>query len=135
MDNRPVLHVCLTCRPAGAESVRPDTPTGGARLHDALIARVAARNLDARVRINPVTCMANCDQGCSAAASAPGKWSYIAGHLEAELADDLIDYALAYGESKTGVVMPSRRAPSLKDVFVARVPAHPDDLAENGDPS
>ncbi len=135
MDNRPVLHVCLTCRPADGESVRPDTPTGGARLHDALIARVAARDLDDRVRINPVTCMANCDQGCSAAASAPGKWSYIAGHLEAEQADDLIDYALAYGESKTGVVMPSRRAPSLKDVFVARVPAHPDDLAENGDPS
>lgn len=77
--------------------------------------------------------MANCEQGCSAALSSPGKWSYIAGFLGAELADDVIDYALVYGASRTGVVMPSKRAPSLRDAVVARVPAHPDDLLEQRD--
>jgi len=132
-DNRPVLHVCLTCQPASAQPVQTDAPTAGTRLHDALVARIDARGLEALVRLNPVTCMANCEQGCSTAVSARGKWSYIAGYLKADLADDLIDYALVYGQSKTGVVMPSKRAPSLKDVIVARVPAHPDDLAEQGD--
>ena len=126
-DRRPVLHICLTCKPAGEEPARPDGGAAGARLHDAVVDRLRARDLIQAVRVNPVTCMANCEQGCSLAVSAPGKWAYLAGYLSAELADDVIDYALVYAASKTGAVMPSKRAPSLRDVIVARVPAHPDD--------
>ncbi len=129
-DRRPVLHICLTCKPAGSESVAPDETAAGARLHEAVADRLRARDLEAEIRVNPVTCMANCEQGCSLAVSAPGKWAYLAGYLSADLADDVIDYALVYAASKTGVVMPSKRAPSLRDVIVARVPAHPDDLPE-----
>ena len=130
IDRRPVLHICLTCKPAGAEPAGPGETAAGARLHEAVVERLRARNLDAAIRVNPVTCMANCEQGCSLAVSAKGKWAYLAGYLSADLADDVIDYALVYGASKTGVVMPSKRAPSLRDVIVARVPAHPDDLPE-----
>lgn len=141
-DRRPVLHICLTCKPAGAEPAAvgevapavgepgPGEPAAGARLHEAVVDRLRARDLEQTVRVNPVTCMANCEQGCSLAISAPGKWAYLAGYLSAELVDDVIDYALVYAASKTGVVMPSKRAPSLRDVIVARVPAHPDDLFE-----
>ncbi len=129
-DRRPVLHICLTCKPAGAEPAAPGETAAGARLHTAVVDRLRARDLEKEVRVNPVTCMANCEQGCSLAVSAPGKWAYLAGYLSAGLADDVIDYALVYAASKTGVVMPSKRAPSLRDVIVARVPAHPDDLPE-----
>ena len=129
-DRRPVLHICLTCKPAGEEPAAPGEDTAGARLHAAVVDRLHVRHLADSVRVNPVTCMANCEQGCSLAVSAPGKWAYLAGYLSAELADDVIDYALVYAASKTGVVMPSKRAPSLRDVIVARVPAHPDDLPE-----
>ncbi len=129
-DRRPVLHICLTCKPAGEEPAAPDETAAGARLHEAVVERLRARDLEQAVRVNPVTCMANCEQGCSLAVSTPGKWTYLAGYLSAGLADDVIDYALVYAASKTGVVMPSKRAPSLRDVIVARVPAHPDDLPE-----
>lgn len=129
-DRRPVLHICLTCKPAGEEPVAPGETAAGTQLHEAVVDRLHARDLAESVRVNPVTCMANCEQGCSLAVSAPGKWAYIAGYLSADLADDVIDYALVYDASKTGVVMPSKRAPSLRDVIVARVPAYPDDLPE-----
>ncbi|MXW93230.1 MAG: DUF1636 domain-containing protein [Rhodospirillaceae bacterium] len=129
-DRRPVLHICLTCKPAGEDPAAPGEDAAGARLHRAVTDRLRVRDLEQAVRVNPVTCMANCEQGCSLAVSAPGKWAYLAGFLNAGLADDVIDYALVYAASKTGVVMPSKRADSLRDVIVARVPAHPDDLPE-----
>ncbi len=128
----PVLHVCMTCRPAGQDPGAPNDPAAGARLHDAVVRRLCARGIEGAVRVNPVTCMANCEQGCSAAISSPGKWAYIAGFLAADLADDVIDYALLYAASKTGVIMPSKRAPSLREAIVARVPAHPDDIPRPG---
>lgn len=133
IDGRPILHICMTCRPAGQASEAPNEPAAGSQFHDAVLRRLRAREMEASVRVNPVTCMANCEQGCSAALSAPGKWSYIAGYLGTHLADDLIDYALVYAASATGVVMPSKRAPSLREVIVARLPAHPDDLPEQRD--
>ena len=132
-DRRPVLHICMTCRPADAAPDAPNDPAAGSEFHDAVLRRLSARRLESSIRVNPISCMANCEQGCSAALSSPGKWSYIAGFLRAELADDVIDYALVYGASRTGVVMPSKRAPSLRDAVVARVPAHPDDLLEQRD--
>ncbi len=129
-DRRPVLHICLTCKPAGEDPAAPGEDAAGARLHEAVVARLRVRDLEHAVRVNPVTCMANCERGCSLAVSAPGKWAYLAGFLNAGLADDVIDYALVYAASKTGAVMPSKRAASLRDVIVARVPAHPDDVPE-----
>ena len=129
-DQRPVLHICLTCQPNGTDPSASGKDPAGTRLHAAIEDRLASRGLEGEIRTNPITCMANCEQGCSVALSAKGKWAYLAGYLTPDLADDLIDYALVYGTSKTGVVMPSKRAPSLKDVIVARVPAHPDDLAD-----
>ena len=129
-DRRTVLHICLTCRPAGSAPEAPDAadePAAGAAMHDAVVRRLRERALEASIGVNPVTCMANCERGCSAAFSAPGKWAYLAGFLNAGLADDLIDYALVYDRSQTGVVMPSKRAPSLRNVIIARLPAHPDD--------
>jgi predicted metal-binding protein len=115
-EDRPCLHVCITCR-AGEALAEGDTPQGMI-LHQALD-RLAAGRLDLR----PATCMANCERGCSAAISAPGKWTYVLAGLRPEMADDLLVYADAYAASSSGTVMPSRRPPSLRHAILARVPA------------
>ncbi|WP_345892823.1 DUF1636 domain-containing protein [Roseomonas gilardii] len=113
------LHVCVTCR-AGLD-LREGDPPEGQRLHDAVAAELAARP-DSPVRLRPATCMASCERGCAAALSAPGKWQYLLGHLLPEQAGDLLDYGALFAASRTGVVMPSKRPASLKQVVLGRVP-------------
>ena len=118
MHAGPVFHVCVTCRtgppPAVEEAVRD-----GQRLFDQM-APLAAR---AGVELRPVECLANCARGCSAAITMDGKWSYLLGGLNPSLAADLIDFAGLYGQARTGTVMPSRRAASLREMIVGRIPS------------
>jgi len=129
-DPRTILHICETCGHKGAKFASGEQ-TDGARLLAAVERRIAALDEPLQIRVNRVSCMANCEQGCTAALSTPGKWSYIVGRLTAAEADALVDYAAIYAASKSGVVMPSKRPPELKDVVIARLPAHPDDLPAN----
>ncbi|MGI4976336.1 MAG: DUF1636 family protein [Janthinobacterium lividum] len=115
------LHICTTCQ--GGETLAPGDAPMGRHLHDA-VAAVAAHDIDLR----ETTCLANCERGCSAVLSMPGRWTYLLGNLTPALAADLADYARTYAASRNGTVMPSRRAPSLRDVVVGRVPPA-DDLA------
>ncbi|MBN9511319.1 MAG: DUF1636 domain-containing protein [Alphaproteobacteria bacterium] len=111
------LHVCVAC--FGAEPPEEGATPPGERLH----AAVAALIRDPTLRLAPVTCLANCDRGCSAAISAAGKWTYLLGHLSPVHAEDLVTYALSYTASRTGVVLPSRRPESLRHAIIGRVPA------------
>ena len=63
------------------------------------------------------------ERGCSAGISAPGKWSYLMGHFGPEHAADLLSYAETYAKARTGVVLPSKRPPSLEKTVIARFPA------------
>jgi len=115
---RPRLAVCLTCR-AGQE-MDDDAPRPGRLLFDALSERC---NGDGpAVDLLPVECLSLCDHGCSAAISVAGKWSYLLGGLDEAMADDLITYARAYGVSKTGLVLPSKRPASLANMVMGRMP-------------
>jgi predicted metal-binding protein len=114
----PTLHVCVTCR-CGAPPAVEEAVRDGQRLFDDLTAVAASSGL----RLRPVECLANCARGCSAAISMPGKWSYLLGGLSPALAADLAAYAAAYAESRTGTVMPSRRAASLRGMIVGRIPS------------
>ncbi len=114
------LHVCITCR-AGTEKL-PGVPVPGQVLHDRarrLLAEAAVPGL----RLQAVECLAVCRDGCAASIAMPGKWSYLLGRLSAEKAADLLDFAALYRASKTGTVMPSRRAASLADAILGRVPS------------
>lgn len=139
-----ILHICLTCQIAGeapdADSDSTieansgsDEETDGARLLAAVKRAIDAADAPLPIIVNPVTCMANCEQGCTAALSTPGKWSYIVGRLSDAEAEALVDYATIYAASRSGVIMPSKRSPALRDVVIARLPAHPDDIATNED--
>ncbi|MDD2862799.1 MAG: DUF1636 domain-containing protein [Acidiphilium sp.] len=112
----PCFHVCVTCR-AGLP-LEPGGVPMGALLHEAMAA------LGGPVELRGVECLATCERGCAATISMPGKWTYLLGGLRPEMAGDLLDYARSFAASKTGTIMPSRRAESLKDMILARFPAY-----------
>jgi predicted metal-binding protein len=90
-------------------------------LHDRLASLLDETAMQLELR--PVSCLASCDHGCAAAITMPGRWSFLLGRLNAELAPDLLTYAATYAASATGTVMPSRRPPSLRTAILGRIPA------------
>ena len=111
----PTLHVCTTCR--AGEPLSEGEPVRGQRLFDAVAAAAPAE-----LRVLPVKCLSSCDHGCAAAISAPGKWTYLLGRLDAGLVPDLLAYAGTYAAHPTGTVLPSRRPASLARVVLGRMP-------------
>jgi predicted metal-binding protein len=125
---RPVLHVCVTCRAGEPEGAAPERP--GARLHAALtdLNRAAGEPVDLR----PVSCLAACERGCTAAISMPGKFAYLLGGMGPGTAEDVFDYAGRYAASPTGLVLPSRRAQSLRHAILGRFPHAEVGVADGG---
>ena len=114
----PTLHVCITC--LAGQPIEDPRARPGALLFDAIGAALAGTRT---VHLHPTSCLAACERGCTAALSMPGRFSYLLGHLAPAYADDLLDYARSYARSPTGTVMPSRRAASLKNVVLGRIPS------------
>jgi predicted metal-binding protein len=118
-DSAVTLHVCVTCR-AGEEgdaTVRP-----GRRLHDALVDAQHRLGGAPSFRIVEVECLSNCDRGCSAALTGPGRWSYIYGDLNAACVDDLLTGAAHYAATSDGLV-PWRERPTIfRKGVIARIP-------------
>ena len=125
-EPRACLHICLTCRDAGsgatAESAENTArlPLPGRRLYDA--ARALVPDADPALAVRPVVCLANCERGCTATVSAPGKWAYMVGGLVPELAEDLVAYGRAFAASSTGAVLRSGRPQSLHNAIIGRFP-------------
>jgi predicted metal-binding protein len=119
-EPHPTLHICVTCR-SNLPLVEGE-PVMGRRLYDAA-ASVAAAG-DVPLDLRPVVCLGNCVQGCSAAVTQAGKWSYLLGHMTPAHAADLVAYGVAFGASENGTVWRSGRAESLRDAIVARIPGH-----------
>ncbi|GAN76823.1 hypothetical protein Asru_0165_31 [Acidisphaera rubrifaciens HS-AP3] len=113
------LDICITCR-----DPQTGAPGEGERLFKAA-SRMPAPD---GVTVRPLSCLANCDRGCSAALTMPRKWSVLLGRLTAPQAGDLLVYARAYAQSTNGMLMPSRRPDSLRNVVLGRVPGAAMDL-------
>ena len=123
-DQRACLHICVTCGNGAAEAAEP---CPGQRLHDS-VAALLPEPANGGLRLQPVICLANCERGCSAVLSAPGKWAYMVGNLMPELAADLVAYARAYAASAKGIVLRAGRPASMRDVILGRFPAEISDL-------
>jgi predicted metal-binding protein len=119
-EPRPSLHICTTCRAA-----QPDgASAAGMQLYEAVAGVLADLGDAAPVALRPIVCLANCEQGCSASISMPGKWTYLLGHMGPGHAADLVAYAAAYAASENGTVWRSGRADSLRHAIVARTPGY-----------
>ncbi|QNT77890.1 DUF1636 domain-containing protein [Entomobacter blattae] len=117
----PLLSICSTCRISPTPVTL--TPTEGEKLYTALQDHL--KTLKPSCHLQAVKCLGVCNTGCSASISMRGKWSYLLGRLKVSLAEDLLTYADLYAHSKTGLVLPSKRPASLKDMVLGRIPPYP----------
>ena len=111
-----ILHVCITCR--AGQTVSEGEPTPGLRLHRA-IADIGA---PPGVAIVPVECLSACNNGCSVALSAPGRWSYVYGRMSEADARDIVAGAAAYALAPDGVVPWRSRPEIFRKQSLARIP-------------
>ena len=110
------LFVCVTCRREGDFS----EPRPGARLFAAL--KEQAGETD----VQPVECLSNCTRSCTAAVAAPGKWTYVVGHLDPEQnVDDVLHFARLHGASADGLTVWRERPVHVRKNTIARVPPMP----------
>jgi len=110
------LFVCITCRREGDLS----EPRPGARLYAAL--KEQAGETD----VQPVECLSNCTRSCTAAVAAPGKWTYVVGHLDPEQnVDDVLQFARLHGASADGLTVWRERPVHVRKNTIARVPPMP----------
>jgi predicted metal-binding protein len=110
------LHVCITCR-AGQTLQEGDTAPG-ARLHAAILNVGAPEG----VKVVPVECLSACNQGCSVALSAPGRWSYVYGRLSEAHAQEVVAGAAAYSAALDGIVPWRSRPEVFRKQSLARIP-------------
>jgi predicted metal-binding protein len=107
--------ICVTCRGPGGEDDRP-----GRALLEAIAAGMAGR---AGFTVAAVECLSVCKRPCTVALTAPGKWTYVVGDLDAAAnVDDVIDMATRYGLSADGIVPWRERPVSFRRGVVARIP-------------
>jgi predicted metal-binding protein len=109
------LHVCITCR--AGESVEGEA-TPGARLHKAITEIGAPEG----VSIVPVECLSACNNGCSVALSAPGRWAYVYGRMSEANAKDILAGAAAYAATPDGLVPWRTRPEVFRKQSLARIP-------------
>jgi len=110
------LHVCITCR--AGQSVAEGEATPGARLRDAIF----EAGVPDGVNLVPVECLSACNQGCSVALSAPGRWAYVYGRLSDANARDVIAGAAAYAAAPDGIVPWRQRPEIFRKQSLARIP-------------
>jgi len=110
------LHVCITCK--AGQNVPEGQPTPGRLLHQA-IAEIGAPD---GVNVVPVECLSACNNGCSIALSAPGRWSYVYGRMSHENANDIVAGAAAYAAAPDGLVPWRVRPLVFRKQSLARIP-------------
>jgi len=111
------IHVCVTCRRADQEGVRP-----GRLLFDALEARLGGRQ-ETNLALRAVECLSVCKRPCTLALAAPGKWTYVIGDLEvAANVDDVLEGALKFAATPDGLIPWRERPLSFRKGVIARVP-------------
>jgi len=122
MTARPVepgvtLFVCVTCKHPDREGVLP-----GRALYDAVEARLAdAAAQD--VALRSIACLSVCKRPCTVAMTAPGKWTYVVGDLDAQAsADDVLDAARKFAATADGIIPWRERPLSFRKGVVSRTP-------------
>ena len=110
------LHVCITC--CAGQTLEEGETTPGARLYAAIL----GFGVPEGVSVVGVECLSACNQGCSVALSAPGRWSYIYGRLSDANAPDVVAGAAAYAAAPNGIVPWRSRPEIFRKQSLARIP-------------
>lgn len=115
-----VVHVCVTCRHAGATDNKEQR--AGAILHRAL-AEALERPDAPPVRLEAVECLSVCKRPCTVAVSSKGRWTYVYGDLDAATSVETIVQGLRrYSATQDGIVPWRERPEAFRKGVVARIP-------------
>ncbi|WP_425043325.1 DUF1636 family protein [Primorskyibacter sp. S87] len=112
------LLVCTTCR--RGLPMEEDAPRPGALLHQAL----SGAGLPEGIKVKPVECLSNCDQGCSIVLrGGPGRWTFVYENLhEANDIETIVDGASKYHATQDGLVPWRERPVHFRKNCAARIP-------------
>ena len=115
---RTELLVCVKCR--RGQEIPSDARRPGQALYDRLTALECPEGL----RITPVECLQNCDDGCTVALrGGDAKWTYVFGHVEdASHPEMILSGAAQYQASADGIIPWRQRPEHFKRNCVARIP-------------
>ena len=112
------LYVCTTCRKGTT-----DVPVPGARLH----AAISALETPEGVEVVGVECLSACNNGCSVALAAPGKWTYLYGGLDPDThAAEILRGAALYAQSTDGMPPWRERPEIFRKQVIGRTPPFPE---------
>jgi predicted metal-binding protein len=102
---QPTLHVCVTCRWHGLETLGEPDIRPGQHLHDLVVARASP---DQRAHIKEIVCLTHCPNACNAVVMQRGKPPLLMTRMAPDeaAADALLAMLETYGESPDGTVVP-----------------------------
>jgi predicted metal-binding protein len=112
---RPIVYVCVTCRPRG----ETDSPLRPGAVLAAATANAAAGT---EVEVRPMRCLGNCSRGPTAALRSERAWTYVFGGLEVSSAAALVEGARLLAGAADGILPWRERPAVLKRGLIARVP-------------
>jgi predicted metal-binding protein len=119
------LMVCSLCRFSKAEASRNGT-SGGQYLIDQLQSALQAQNLEHRVNLQPLRCMAGCHQPCNVTLAAPGKLTFIlSGVSPTEDVEALSAFCQQYTQADGGRVPYGQRPTTIRDTTAFVLPPLP----------
>jgi predicted metal-binding protein len=112
---RPIVYVCVTCRPPGeTDSVlRPGA---------VLAAATADAAAGTEVEVRAMRCLGNCSRGPTAALRCDRAWTYVFGGLDVSSAAALVEGARLLAGAADGILPWRERPAVLKRGLIARVP-------------
>jgi predicted metal-binding protein len=112
---RPIVYVCITCRPPGVS----DSPLRPGAVLAAATADAAAGT---EVEVRPMRCLGVCSRGPAAALRCDDAWTYVFGGLDVSSAAALVEGARLLAGAADGILPWRERPAVLKRGLVARVP-------------
>ena len=123
------LFVCSLCRFSAQERSR-DGISGGQHLINQLQQSLAERDLQATVHLEPLRCMAACQQPCNVSLAAPGKLTFILSGISPDNATATVaEFCQQYTDSANGKVPYRERAPEIRQATAFVLPPLPADSA------
>ena len=121
------LFVCSLCRFSAQERSR-DGIAGGQHLINELQQALDERDLRATVHLEPLRCMAACQQPCNVSLTAPGKLTFILSGVSPENgAATVAEFCQQYTDSTNGRVPYRDRALEIRQSTAFVLPALPAD--------
>ncbi len=96
----------------------------GAKLSSMIREKLAEEPYRDRLEASETRCLMACTEGCMLAIAQRGKFKYLVGRLndDPDLVEQVLDFAVQYGESEMGVTPNHEWPPRLAQHIIARIP-------------